>query len=85
MSRRRATLHCGDCQHHAHQGTPRAAHYCGLARVKMSHDNSRTSPPWCPLGHVVPGVPYPMFSPGKDPDAERVHISCHTGLAGPVA
>ena len=84
MSRRRATRHCGECPYHSHQGKP-YPHYCSKVRVRISHDHSRTSPPWCPLGHVFPGVPYPMFSPGKDPPAEAVHVPCHAGLAGPVA
>ena len=73
MPRRRATMHCQDCRYHSHQGAGRPyPHYCGhaLALRKMSYDQARTSPFWCPLGHVLPGIPYPDFTPGKDPIPE---------------
>lgn len=66
--RNRATMHCRDCRYHAHQGTPRAPHFCWYMNPrKMSFDQTRTSPDWCPLGHHIPGVSYPTFTPGKDP------------------
>ncbi len=76
MPRRRATQHCHDCKYHSHQGRPRAPHYCwNGVFLTISHDQARTSPDWCPLGHIIPGVPYPDFTPGKDPVA-AVHESC---------
>ena len=65
--RKRATYHCKDCRHYYVLGFVHAAHFCWLANMRMSQNDSRTSPPWCPKGHVVPGVPYPTFVPGKDP------------------
>lgn len=62
MSRPRATEHCQECEHFS------ALRCCVLADFwPISRDESRTSPRWCPLGHVIPGRPYPTFTPGKDP------------------
>ncbi len=75
--RRRATIHCKDCRYHSHQGTPRAAHYCwNGVYMKISGSQARTSPDWCPRGHIIPEVPYPTFSPGKDPVAGVGPGSC---------
>ncbi len=63
MSRPRATYHCMECRH-----------YFAMRRLcvkggiyPVSSKQERTSPYWCPLGHVIPGRPYPTFTPGKDP------------------
>ncbi len=75
--RRRATAHCRECKHHYHEPFPHGRHWCwcGTER-RIDYGASRTSPDWCPLGHLIPGVPYPTFSPGKDPyKGEIVHGS----------
>lgn len=74
MPRYRATKHCHDCLAYARLSSPRSArfrHICraypGLPMVPMYYDEARTSPRWCPLGHVVFGVPFPIFRAGVDP------------------
>ena len=78
MSRARATRHCHDCVHH-YQVHHRQPHYCRAAHYRTIPFNpSRTSPDWCPVGHIIPGIPYPTFTPGPDPwdlrnDTDRTH------------
>ncbi len=63
MPRPRATYHCMECRYYA---------YPSMMCVKgglfpVTRKEERTSPHWCPLGHTIPGKPYPTFSQGKDP------------------
>lgn len=71
MPRYRATQHCQACAYYARLGSIRRRHVCtsygNLPMVPMSYDEARTSPRWCPLGHVIYGVPFPAFRPGVDP------------------
>ena len=77
FTRRRATMHCRDCRHYYHDRYPRAPHWCWCRGVRrISFDQTRTSPDWCPLGHIIPGVPYPTFAPGKDPVSEPPRPGC---------
>ena len=74
MPRYRATKHCQDCPFYRRIGSVRRRHVCrawrGVPTVPMSYDQARTSPRWCPLGHVIVGVPYPIFRAGSaDPVA----------------
>lgn len=65
--RPRATRHCRECGYHVHfnHGDP---HYCVPMKYKrIPYNPSRTSPWWCPMGHLIPGAPYPTFMPGQDP------------------
>lgn len=66
--RRRATQHCRECDFHFHEIWPHTPHYCWYGDPRrIDYGAVRTSPDWCPLGHILPGIPYPTFSPGKDP------------------
>ena len=67
MARARATRHCKECGYHVHFHF-RDPHYCVMSHwARIKSDPVKTSPDWCPVGHLIPGVPYPTFSPGKDP------------------
>ena len=67
MPRYRAVKHCQECPFYVHFGPPSRRHECRQTfDIPMTHDAARTSPHWCPLGHVIPGVPYPTFTPGKE-------------------
>ena len=65
MSRPRATEHCAECGHFTFEFGQKACIKSGFRFV--SRVEARTSPRWCPLGHVIQGRPYPTFTPGKDP------------------
>lgn len=66
--RERATRHCLDCRYHYKENTPVSPHTCSKAGgFKIGHTRVRTSPDWCPLGHLLPGVAYPIFEHGEDP------------------
>lgn len=75
MGRSRATRHCQACPFYLQIGSGRRRHVCTtcstpfgtIPMTPMRYDDARTSPRWCPLGHVVYGVPFPIFKPGKDP------------------
>jgi len=68
MSRHRSTRHCRECAEHLQKEHWPHTHYCAAARyLRIPYDPSRTSPDWCPKGHMIPGEFYPTFSPGKDP------------------
>lgn len=75
--RERATRHCRECRYHYQGSTPVSPHTCSkVGGYKIGHIRVRTSPDWCPLGHLMPGRSYPTFSPGEDPrfsksDVER--------------
>ena len=63
MSRPRATYHCRECLFYA-----QALGFCQKGGLHpVTYKEERTSPRWCPRGHVIPGKPYPTFSQGKDP------------------
>lgn len=63
MSRPRATYHCRECRHYYYERG-----MCVKGGIfPVTRKQERTSPQWCPLGHVIPGRPYPTFTPGKDP------------------
>lgn len=67
MSRAKATRHCRECTYHF-QARKTEPHYCRADHwARVPYNPSRTSPEWCPVGHLIPGVPYPTFSPGADP------------------
>jgi|GEM_PF-3838983 len=68
MSRARSTRHCKECPDHIKGWWPRAPHLCFRAgNKKIKADSAKTSPDWCPRGHLIPGTVYPTFTPGKDP------------------
>lgn len=72
--RHRATRHCQECEHHGHAPWPHSPHYCWAAdHQRIAYGDVRTSPEWCPLGHIIPGVPFPTFTPGPDPKEPRTH------------
>ena len=62
MPRPRSTQHCQECKHY-HPGM----RMCEHSIWPITRREARTSPKWCPLGHVIPGKAYPTFTPGKDP------------------
>ena len=65
MPRPRATEHCHEC---ADFDVISGLKVCLLAGFwPVSRDEARTSPRWCPRGHVIPGRAYPTFTPGLDP------------------
>lgn len=66
--RERATRHCLECPYHHQDTRPTAPHECErLYGRQIGHNKARTSPDWCPLGHLIPGRAYPVFTPGTDP------------------
>ena len=67
--RKRATRHCKECGMHVCSPWPRSPHFCWQNYRKITASAVRTSPDWCPQGHILPGVPYPTFTPGRDPYA----------------
>ncbi len=57
-------MHCQECPFHAYYAFDGGKHFC--LDTPIRYDDTRTSPPWCPRGHVIPGIPYPTFTPGKE-------------------
>ena len=78
----RSTRHCRECPYHHQDTHPAAPHECGkLYGRQIGHSKARTSPDWCPLGHLIPGRAYPLFVPGEDPrytraETERFRYEC---------
>ncbi len=76
--RKRATRHCRDCEYHVKELYKTAPNKCWKMSGRLiGHDRAKTSPDWCPLGHLIPGRSYPTFTAGSDPvivqdDVERV-------------
>ena len=63
MSHPRATYHCRECAYYYDRSG-----MCVKGGLHLvTYKQARTSPRWCPRGHVIPGRPYPTFSQGKDP------------------
>lgn len=67
--RKTATKQCRACIHLCvERDANRHKYYCWACDGRrVSFGDARTSPAWCPLGHVLAGVPYPTFTPGPDP------------------
>ncbi len=71
MPRARATYHCKECRYHVKSTYRQSPHLCWKeGRRKITADRAKTSPDWCPLGHLIPGRLYPTFTPGKDPPTD---------------
>jgi len=81
--RERATRHCLECGHHWQDPTPTAPHTCRKLSRSIGHSRVRTSPDWCPLGHLIPGKAYPIFEPGTDPRYTRAEAERFRDMARP--
>lgn len=78
MPRPRSTQHCHDCKHLTQIGALGIL-MCEQSIWPITKREARTSPKWCPRGHVIPGEAYPTFTPGKDP---RGSAAVHASLFG---